>query len=91
MNTPHYWNGKKKSAHIENIKPWTVNVEDKAVAILLDAFLALTQETIGRKDISAEDAERINDAAENIKETFLETARKCGIPVWFPTADSYDF
>lgn len=87
----HIWNGKQKKAHIENIKPWSDEVENKTVNILLDAFLSLVQETAGTEEITSADAEKINCAAEDLKEIFLETARKHDIPVWFPTADNYEF
>ena len=90
-NYIHMWQGIRKPGHIENSKEWSTNVETQTVHILLDAFLALTQYTIGKEDITEEDAANINDAAESLKEAFLETARKHNIPVWFPTADNYDY
>ena len=57
---------------------------------LKEAFQQL-YETAVQKEPDEDMQEHIFYAAEELKQTFIETARKHGIPVWDPTADNYNF
>lgn len=87
----HMWFGHKRPTHVQNIKEWTNLVEDCVSGdILKEAFQQLYETAVQKKPDEGMQ-EHIFYAAEELKQTFIETARKHGIPVWYPTADNYNF
>ena len=89
----HLWNGITKPAVIENDKLWANDVEDEAVKILKEAFIALAQSTYGHQYFQYRKTciKNSEEAAEMLKKEFIETARKTGIPVWYPDSKSNIF
>lgn len=83
----HFLYGDEMPPHIENIKPWVNKVEDEVADILKDAFLKISRLTYGKDG----DEEACQDAAEDLKEIAILTARQHGIAIWNPEADTYTF
>ena len=84
----HFWHGKVKPGHLENIKEWQLSVGDTLENILVEAFGKIAIET-GIGEVS-EEAD-YHDMAKKVFPVIMETARDGGIPVWDPEADSYIF
>ena len=87
----HMWFGRKKPTHVENSKEWTQTVENCVTGeILKEAFQQLYELTLQKKP-DQKAREHILSASEELKQAFLETARRNNIPVWYPDADNDEF
>ena len=90
--TLHMWNGEAKPSHIDNIKPWTLAVEEKIEAPLRKVVEDVFRRVYGKAGmLSAEEQSLIEAVGKDITEKLILSAREHEIPVWNPTADSYEF
>ena len=84
----HFWHGEEMPAHVDNIKEWTNKVEDEIIGDIIELLEKIAENTDYSKKPSEQD---YLDMAKALFSDVIETARKGGIPVWDPTADSYEF
>ena len=84
----HFWYGEEMPAHVDNIKEWQITTGDTLENMLESLFIKIAIKT---GFIEEEHTTDYMDMAKKILPAVMETARKGGIPVWDPTADSYEF
>ncbi len=89
-NSPHMWHGCGQPAHLNNIKDWQLKCGDALEYILMDAFERIYMMTTGTLPFKINEDD-IRPAVKDALPGVIKAARDNGIPVWDPTADSYEF
>lgn len=84
----HFWGGQGKPGHLDNIKEWQTTAGDTLEDMLETLFISIAIKT-GLTEV--EPTADYMSMAKKILPAVMETARKGGIPVWDPEADSYIF
>ena len=84
----HFWGGQEKPGHLKNIKEWQITTGDTLEDMLESLFISIAIKT-GLTEV--EHTVDYMTMAKKILPAVMETARKGGIPVWDPEADSYTF
>lgn len=88
----HFWGGEEKSAHVDNIKNWTQQVDDKLLYSTQKLVEEIYRRTYDYGGAPSEDQEAvINTVAREVLDKLYDTAREHGIEIWHPTADNNEF
>jgi hypothetical protein len=89
-NNKHLWAGIERPAHVENDKEWVTTVQDE-LDNLAEGYVRKVFELVYGHEPTEADASLICDLTAEIRSATLDKGREYGVPIWFPTSDTYGF